>query len=112
MALSEGLRIRRLGGLVAFDAVIARDRAVSDRPLYGFGRYDLHEIHGTLCLIRAADERIELLHREGYISGDIRHLLGREAGARSVDDTDVLVVFSALREAAALARAGESARMV
>lgn len=55
--------------------------SVSDRSAYGLGRSNLHEIYGALCLTRAAEERLELLQKQGHVSGGLYRSLGQEAGA-------------------------------
>ena len=57
------------------------DRASSDRSAYGLGRAALHEIFGALCLTRAAEERLEVMQKQGHVTGGLYRSLGQEAGA-------------------------------
>jgi len=53
---------------------------VSDTT-YGLGRAELHELYRALCLTRAAEERLELLQKQGHVTGGLYRSLGQEAGA-------------------------------
>lgn len=48
---------------------------------HGLGRASLHEIYGALCLTRAAEERLELLQKQGHVTGGLYRSLGQEAGS-------------------------------
>jgi pyruvate dehydrogenase E1 component alpha subunit/2-oxoisovalerate dehydrogenase E1 component alpha subunit len=41
----------------------------------------LHEIFAALCLTRAAEERLELMQKQGHVTGGLYRSLGQEAGA-------------------------------
>lgn len=53
---------------------------VSDST-YGLGRTELHDLYHALCLTRAAEERLELLQKQGHVTGGLYRSLGQEAGA-------------------------------
>lgn len=48
---------------------------------HGLGRASLHEIYGALCVTRAAEERLELLQKQGHVTGGLYRSLGQEAGS-------------------------------
>lgn len=48
---------------------------------HGLGRASLHEIYGALCLTRAAEERLEILQKQGHVTGGLYRSLGQEAGS-------------------------------
>ena len=48
---------------------------------HGLGRASIHELHGAMCLTRAAEERLEVLQKQGHIAGGLYRSLGQEAGA-------------------------------
>jgi pyruvate dehydrogenase E1 component alpha subunit/2-oxoisovalerate dehydrogenase E1 component alpha subunit len=54
---------------------------VPDRSAHGVGRSGLHELYAALCLTRAAEERLEMLQKQGHFSGGLYRSLGQEAGA-------------------------------
>ena len=45
------------------------------------GRASLHELYSVLCLTRAAEERLDVLQRQGHVNGGLYRSLGQEAGA-------------------------------
>ncbi len=47
----------------------------------GLTRPQLHELFYALVLARAAEERLEILHKQGHIGGGVYRSLGQEAGA-------------------------------
>jgi pyruvate dehydrogenase E1 component alpha subunit/2-oxoisovalerate dehydrogenase E1 component alpha subunit len=53
---------------------------MSDYP-HGLGRANLLELYGALCLTRAAEERLEVLQKQGHMTGGLYRSLGQEAGA-------------------------------
>lgn len=48
---------------------------------HGLGRAELHDLYRALCLTRAAEERLELLQKQGHVTGGLYRSLGQEAGA-------------------------------
>jgi len=62
-------------------AVPSSPLTMSDRDSYGLGRAELHEIYRALVVTRAAEERLEMLHEQGHVVGDLYRSLGQEAGA-------------------------------
>ena len=50
-------------------------------PTYGLGRAELGELYRALSLTRAAEERLELLQKQGHVTGGLYRSLGQEAGA-------------------------------
>ena len=44
-------------------------------------RDQLLELYRALCLTRAAEERLELLQKQGHMTGGLYRSLGQEAGA-------------------------------
>jgi len=54
---------------------------LSDRSSYGLGRAELHELYRALTLTRAAEERLEILQKQGHVTGGLYRSLGQEAGA-------------------------------
>lgn len=52
-----------------------------DRSSHGLGRSSLHELYGALCVTRAAEERLEVLQKQGHFAGGLYRSLGQEAGA-------------------------------
>ncbi len=54
--------------------------AVSDSA-FGLGRTELHDLYRALCVTRAAEERLELLQKQGHVTGGVYRCLGQEAGA-------------------------------
>lgn len=54
---------------------------MSDRAAYGLGRADLHELYRALRLTRTAEERLEILQKQGHVTGGLYRSLGQEAGA-------------------------------
>ena len=48
---------------------------------YRLERASLHELYGVLCLTRAAEERLDVLQRQGHLNGGLYRSLGQEAGA-------------------------------
>lgn len=56
-------------------------RSVSDQAAYGLGRAELHQIYAALQLTRVAEERLELLQKQGHVTGGLYRSLGQEAGA-------------------------------
>ena len=59
---------------------LCRTYAVSDST-YGLSRAELQDVYRALCVTRAAEERLELLQKEGHVSGGVYRCLGQEAGA-------------------------------
>jgi TPP-dependent pyruvate/acetoin dehydrogenase alpha subunit len=53
----------------------------SDPLVADLTRPRLHEIHHALVLARSAEERLELLFRQGHVTGGLYRSLGQEAGA-------------------------------
>ncbi len=47
-------------------------------------RGQLHEIFRALILARATEERLEVLFKQGHVTGGIYRSLGQEAGAATV----------------------------
>ncbi len=47
----------------------------------GLDRDQLLELYRALCLTRAAEERLELLQKQGHVTGGLYRSLGQEAGA-------------------------------
>lgn len=45
------------------------------------GHASLREIYAALCLTRAAEERLEVLQKQGHVTGGVYRSLGQEAGA-------------------------------
>jgi len=54
---------------------------MSDRDPRGLGRAELHELYRALCVTRAAEERLELLQKQGHVTGGLYRSLGQEAGS-------------------------------
>ena len=54
---------------------------MSDPVASGLNRDQLLDLYGWLCLARAAEERLEVLQKQGHVSGSIYRSLGQEAGA-------------------------------
>ncbi len=54
---------------------------MSDAVASGLDRAQVVDLYGWLCLARAAEERLELLQKQGHVSGSIYRSLGQEAGA-------------------------------
>ena len=54
----------------------------SDAP--GPSREELLDIYRWLCISRAAEERLEILQKQGHVSGGLYRSLGQEAGAVGV----------------------------
>jgi len=54
---------------------------VSDRSACGLGRSELHQIYSALQVTRAAEERLEVLQKQGHVTGGLYRSLGQEAGA-------------------------------
>lgn len=52
-----------------------------DVPAADLARHQLLEIHDALVRVRLAEERLELLHRQGHVGGGVYRSLGQEAGA-------------------------------
>jgi pyruvate dehydrogenase E1 component alpha subunit/2-oxoisovalerate dehydrogenase E1 component alpha subunit len=50
-------------------------------PTYGLGRAELRDIYRALSLTRAAEERLELLQKQGHVTGGLYRSLGQEAGS-------------------------------
>jgi TPP-dependent pyruvate/acetoin dehydrogenase alpha subunit len=82
---------------------------VSERSAYGLGRAELHEIYRALRLTRAAEERLEVLQKQGHVTGGLYRSLGQEAGAvgaayalRRRDDGTGDVLAHTVRAAGAL----------
>jgi len=48
---------------------------------HGLGRTELHALYRALCLTRAAEERLEVLQKQGHVTGGLYRSLGQEAGA-------------------------------
>ena len=48
---------------------------------HGLQRQHLLEIYSALCITRAAEERLELLQKQGHVKGGLYRSLGQEAGA-------------------------------
>ncbi len=47
----------------------------------GLGRSELHDVFRALVLTRCAEERLDILAKEGHVAGGIYRSLGQEAGA-------------------------------
>ena len=47
----------------------------------GLGRDQLLGLYRAMCLTRAAEERLELLQKQGHVTGGLYRSLGQEAGA-------------------------------
>ena len=47
----------------------------------GLSRASLHELYRALCVTRAAEERLEILQKQGHVTGGLYRSLGQEAGA-------------------------------
>ena len=56
-------------------------RAVSESESFGLGRSQLHELYRALVVTRAAEERLEVLQKQGHVTGGLYRSLGQEAGA-------------------------------
>ncbi len=54
---------------------------MSERDSYGLGRQELHELYRALRLTRTAEERLEILQKQGHVTGGLYRSLGQEAGA-------------------------------
>ncbi len=54
---------------------------MSERASYGLGRSELHDIYRALRLTRVAEERLEILQKQGHVKGGLYRSLGQEAGA-------------------------------
>ena len=54
---------------------------MSDRDSHGLGRQELHELYRALRLTRTAEERLEILQKQGHVTGGLYRSLGQEAGA-------------------------------
>jgi pyruvate dehydrogenase E1 component alpha subunit/2-oxoisovalerate dehydrogenase E1 component alpha subunit len=54
---------------------------MSDRDSYGLGRAELLDIYRALVVTRTAEERLEALHAQGHVTGELFRSLGQEAGA-------------------------------
>ena len=54
---------------------------MSDRSAYGLGRAELHDLYRALSLTRTAEERLEILQKQGHVKGGLYRSLGQEAGA-------------------------------
>ncbi|MBW3534208.1 MAG: thiamine pyrophosphate-dependent dehydrogenase E1 component subunit alpha [Gemmatimonadetes bacterium] len=54
---------------------------MSEPVILGLTRDQLHDIHYHLVLTRAAEERLEILLRQGHVKGGVYRSLGQEAGA-------------------------------
>lgn len=54
---------------------------MSEPLVAGLTRDQLHDIHYHLLLTRAAEERLELLQKQGHVTGGLYRSLGQEAGA-------------------------------
>ncbi len=50
-------------------------------PAFGLGRSELQDVYRALCLTRAAEERLEILQKQGHVTGGLYRSLGQEAGA-------------------------------
>ena len=50
-------------------------------PTLGLERAGLQDLYRSLCLTRAAEERLELLQKQGHVTGGLYRSLGQEAGA-------------------------------
>lgn len=48
---------------------------------FGLGRNELHDLYRALTLTRAAEERLEILQKQGHVTGGLYRSLGQEAGA-------------------------------
>ena len=48
---------------------------------HGLDRQQLHELYAALRVTRAAEERLEMLQKQGHVSGGLYRSLGQEAGA-------------------------------
>lgn len=82
---------------------------MSERSAYGLGRAELHEIYRALRLTRTAEERLEVLQKQGHVTGGLYRSLGQEAGAvgaayalRRRDDGTGDVLAHTVRAAGAL----------
>lgn len=54
---------------------------MAERPGSGLGRGELRELYRALRLTRTAEERLEVLQRQGHVKGGVYRSLGQEAGA-------------------------------
>lgn len=54
---------------------------MAERSAYGLGRSELHELYRALRLTRSAEERLEILQKQGHVKGGLYRSLGQEAGA-------------------------------
>lgn len=80
-----------------------------DGGVQGLGRAELHRLYEALTLTRAAEERLEILQKQGLLSGGLYRSLGQEAGAvgaafalRRTDDGTGDVLAPTVRAAGAL----------
>jgi TPP-dependent pyruvate/acetoin dehydrogenase alpha subunit len=60
---------------------VAADRSDSGRSTHGLSRSALHDLFRALFLTRAAEERLEILQKQGHMTGGLYRSLGQEAGA-------------------------------
>ena len=54
---------------------------MSDSPIAGLDRTQLLVLYHSLVVTRAAEERLEMLHKQGHVTGEVYSSLGQEAGA-------------------------------
>lgn len=54
---------------------------MSERSAHGLGRKELHALYHAMRLCRAAEERLEILQKQGLVTGGLYRSLGQEAGA-------------------------------
>jgi pyruvate dehydrogenase E1 component alpha subunit/2-oxoisovalerate dehydrogenase E1 component alpha subunit len=54
---------------------------MTERPRSSWGREPLLDLYDALVRAREAEERLELLHRQGHVGGGVYRGLGQEAGA-------------------------------
>jgi pyruvate dehydrogenase E1 component alpha subunit/2-oxoisovalerate dehydrogenase E1 component alpha subunit len=47
----------------------------------GLRRDQLHDLYQWMCLVRAAEDRLEILQKQGHVTASIYRSLGQEAGA-------------------------------
>ncbi|GMR13627.1 MAG: thiamine pyrophosphate-dependent dehydrogenase E1 component subunit alpha [Gemmatimonadota bacterium] len=59
----------------------ATDSADGTALVAGLTKTQLHELYFVLVRVRATEERLELLHTQGQISGGVYRSLGQEAGS-------------------------------
>ncbi|MDH5590781.1 MAG: thiamine pyrophosphate-dependent dehydrogenase E1 component subunit alpha, partial [Gemmatimonadota bacterium] len=54
---------------------------MSEALAAGLDRGQLHELYRYMCLAREAEERLEILQKQGHVKGGLYRSLGQEGGA-------------------------------